>query len=236
MAKPRTRTPPAADRLDWRPQVPGVSSSRRSRARNPVIEPLWEGDHVLAHFEAGTSGHPGFRLQLIDEDGDDLTERAGDLCAEIGGAVRAADAVIDGYLTRQATRPGETVDALDGPRPIGIATTLLGIGSSSTRQRLPAIPEGDLHLGPLAFVAVDLLRIDGEDLFDVPLLERKRILDSIIVEAELVRATPFTQPPAEPWIRSWKAAGFAGIVMKAANSRYEPGARTDEWQIARGRD
>jgi ATP-dependent DNA ligase len=82
---------------------------------------------------------------------------------------------------------------------------------------------------PLALVCLDLLRVDGQDLFDVPLLERKRLLEGLIQGSERVRVSPFTRPPAEPWIASWKAAGFKGGMLKAANSRYVPGRHTPEW-------
>ena len=233
MPKRRNRAAAVGGPLDWRPQNPG-GSSVRSRARNPIIEPLWEGNHVLVHLDtARTGSHGGPWLRVIDEEGEDLTTDAGELVATIAEAVRAVDAVLDGWLTRQATRPGETVFGADGPKPIGLRQTLLGSGFA--RRRPLDLDGDDEPLGPLAFIAVDLLRIDGQDLFDVPLLERKRLLDSVLVEGDLVRATPFTQPPAEPWIRSWKAAGFGGIVLKGANSRYAQGSRTDEWQIVRAR-
>ena len=82
---------------------------------------------------------------------------------------------------------------------------------------------------PVAFVAVDLLRLDGQDLFDVPLLERKRVLESVVVQEERVRVSPYTQPPLASWLRTWRAAGFRGAVLKASNSRYRPGYETDQW-------
>ena len=84
----------------------------------------------------------------------------------------------------------------------------------------------------VAFVAVDLLRLDGEELLDVPLLERKRLLEQVVAAGDLVRVTPFVRPPLEGWLNSWKAAGFAGAILKAANSRYVPGRETDEWYVA----
>jgi ATP-dependent DNA ligase len=84
---------------------------------------------------------------------------------------------------------------------------------------------------PVGFVAVDLLRVDGQELFGVPLLERKRLLDGILRENALVRITPFTRPPVAPWLTSWRASGFAGVVLKAANSRYQPSSLCHDWVV-----
>jgi len=83
----------------------------------------------------------------------------------------------------------------------------------------------------IAFVAVDLLAIDDQPLLDVPLLERKRILESALAEGELVRRTPFVREPAGTFITTWRSAGFVGLAYKAANSRYLPGDRNDDWAL-----
>ena len=83
----------------------------------------------------------------------------------------------------------------------------------------------------LAFVVVDLLRIDHQTLFDVPLLERKRLLEGLIQQSPLVRLSPWVTPPIDAWLRTWRMAGFRGAIVKAANSRYMPGSTTVEWAI-----
>jgi ATP-dependent DNA ligase len=82
---------------------------------------------------------------------------------------------------------------------------------------------------PICFVAVDLLAIDDDTLLDVPLLERKRILDSAFEERALVRRTPFVRPPVDQWMVAWRGMGFREVAYKAANSRYTPGDPNDDW-------
>jgi ATP-dependent DNA ligase len=43
--------------------------------------------------------------------------------------------------------------------------------------------------------------------------------------------SPYTRPPIQQWLVSWKSAGFAGLVAKAANSRYRPASLTEEWAV-----
>ena len=64
---------------------------------------------------------------------------------------------------------------------------------------------------------------------DVPLLERKRILDSAFEERTLVRRTPFVRPPVRRWMVAWRGLGFREVAFKAANSRYTPGRSNEGW-------
>ena len=81
------------------------------------------------------------------------------------------------------------------------------------------------------FIAVDLLRVDGTSLLEVPLLERKRLLESVVVPGPLVRTSPHVRPPIDSWIATWKALGLRGGILKAANSRYVPGDDSVEWRL-----
>jgi ATP-dependent DNA ligase len=212
----------ATDPLDWRPQLPRPSR-RAPVIRDPIVEPAWEGTHVLAHVD--TAGGRGPTIRLIDAFGEEATDGAPAIVEALGRAFLAVDAIIDGVLTGQATRRSEGA-ALFLEGQISPLTPIL---PRSAEVDVPG-PRGRPE-GPTAFVAVDLLRIDGQDLFDVPLLERKRLLESALEVEELVRVTPFARPPIETWLASWKAAGFGGVVVKAANSRYRPATLTDEWTI-----
>ena len=134
--------------------------------------------------------------------------------------------MIDGFLTPQATRGGASVSLQPSVKP-GRFNLLYTRTVETDVSPPPPSP-----VSPVAFVAVDLLRVDGQELFDIPLLERKRLLEAILVESERVRVSPFTQPPLGHWLRTWRAAGFRGVVLKAANSRYRPGHESEEWVAA----
>jgi len=83
----------------------------------------------------------------------------------------------------------------------------------------------------VAFVAIDLLWLDGDPLLEVPLLERKRVLDSVIEPTELVRLGVYVRPPVETWISTWRRLGFIGLSVRAANSRYHPGEERPDWTL-----
>ena len=78
----------------------------------------------------------------------------------------------------------------------------------------------------VALVAIDLLWLDGQPLFDVPLLERKRLLESVAGRVRLIRRGQFVRPPIDTWIGSWRAARLRrAITFKSANGATVPGPR-----------
>ena len=214
------------DPLTWRPML---TEQRRRAAdiRDPILEPSWGGLRALAHFDgARTAEDGGPWLRLFDTDGLDATAEQPAAVAELATAVMAEDAVIDGYLSDQATRPGEGVGMV-GEVTVPRFPLLRGKGVDIDVRALPD-PRATREF---AFVAIDLLRLDGQSLLDLPLLERKRLLDAVVTQGPLVRVSPYTRPPLQSWLQSWKSAGFAGAVLKAANSRYVPNSVTREWTV-----
>lgn len=219
--------PISDDPLEWRPQ-----SVQRGRyvpeVINPILEPLWSGTRVLAHYRDSDVPDEWGRVDVVDEDGYDGTELAPHAFDQLRRAVTATEAVIDGIVTTQATAGGEGTANVVFAQSQPVKRLFLG-GSQSDITYAP--PKGPRRVGDPAFVALDLLSIDEQSLFDVPLLERKRILDGLIEQSELVRVSPWVRPPVRMWFSTWRSAGFRGLIMKSSNSRYTPGAETNEWAI-----
>ena len=112
-----------------------------------------------------------------------------------------------------------------------VRQSFLGTRPTSDDKRLEQgraarMPRAD---DPVALVLVDLLWLEGMPLLDIPLLERRRLLESVIAETDLVRHGIFVRPPIDTWVGSWRSMGFPGISFKAANSRYAPGATANDW-------
>lgn len=221
----RTELPVSRDPREWRPLEPRATR-RPPVIRDPVLEPLWHGTRVIAHFRARPETDSPGNVELIDSDGTDVSDTAPAATEALRRAVMAFDAVIDGILTDQATAGGV------GTAPIAEAeVSRMGLLLPRQAEMTFRPAKGDDRSGETAFVALDLLSIDGQPLLDLPLLERKRQLESLFVETDLVRVSPFARPPLAPWLSTWKSAGFRGLMMKGANSRYRPGDYTLEWTI-----
>jgi hypothetical protein len=213
-----------------RPQAYGLVPA--DRIDNPIIEPMWAGIRVLAGVEGGVA-------TLRDEGGEPVEERP-EVAQALGQAIRAGSAILDGYLTKDAIRTGgELLSVSELPTASMIVQkTFFGIRrdrqkeAEDERRRLieaTTFREDEV----VAFVATDLLWIEGESVLGVPLLERKRLLDGIVEESELVRLGAFVRPPVATWVTSWRRLGFVELSWRGANSRYHPGEQRDEWTVAR---
>jgi ATP-dependent DNA ligase len=216
---------------EWRPQQFSEFSS--GGIADPLIEPLWTGLRVVALVDRG-------EVTFRDLDGDPVDEFE-DVAAAVAEANRATSLLIDGYLTHQVLQDMGTIAQREVTEPQRNAPTLgqLWFGSIARRRtREPKVPVADLGREPVqeaddvALVAVDLLWLDDESLLDVPLLERKRILESVVGESRLVRRGTYVHPPVDPWLASWRAFGFSRMAYKGANSRYLPGETNPAWGVA----
>jgi len=88
---------------------------------------------------------------------------------------------------------------------------------------------------PLIFYVFDLLMIAGRDVTNLPLSERRELLESKILPKlkEPIRYSPQLEGSLADLIESVKTQGFEGLVAKNLNSKYEPGLRSGAWQKMR---
>ncbi len=211
-----------------RPQ--GFGGGAAERIAEPVVEPLWSGIRVIAACRGA--------FAEVLEDGRPFTASGG-----LGEALATATSattdgvIVDGYVTKQVAteEPGvyTGVDSVPSTREL-LTQGLVGVRRrrrDELREELEeerAARELDPE-EPVNLVVVDLLWLDGQWLLDVPLLERKRLLEAILPGDELVRASPYVRPPIASWVGSWRAQGFRGLAFKSANSRYRPGEKASDW-------
>ncbi len=218
--------PEPVERSQWRPQPYGHGGGRS--VKDPLIEPGWGGLRVLVRLSTLPSGEP--EVALSDEDGIDCTDEFADQARAIAAAAGVTEAVIDGFLTIEPTQESKGVSLPMPQSPTGrqlVAGLFLGDRSARGAEARPDLDQSK----PIAFVAVDLLSIDGTSLIDLPLLERKRLLDSAVAPADLVRITPFIRPPLGSQALSWHAVGFREVIYKPANSRYRVDGRPGDWAV-----
>ena len=211
---------------NWRPQRFGRRGVRQ--VPDPLIEPLWRGTRILLSVR-----DPGL-VEFVDDEGEPLEGPAIDAIAdELVEVVQAESLVLDGYLTYQATANARVDANLGLQMPSAqqmVGQLFFGRRGAGIAARAVSDPQREPRpTTPLAFVAVDLVALDDEPLLDVPLLERKRLLESALDESTLVRRGAYVRPPVDNWLVAWRAIGFRELAYKAANSRYHPGDRNDDW-------
>ena len=111
-------------------------------------------------------------------------------------------------LGRDVVLDGEVV-AMAGDEPLGFQSLQQGTG--------------------VALWAFDVLHLDGEDLRDRPLHERRAILEDLVAGAgDALRVTEVWEGESERRYADACAAGWEGLIAKVADGRYAAG-RSRAW-------
>ena len=83
--------------------------------------------------------------------------------------------------------------------------------------------------GELIFYLFDILWLEGYDLMQLSLAERKEILNSIAPQSNIIRLSESFQTGATDFFEVAKKLHLEGIIAKKITSTYKPGFRTKEW-------
>jgi bifunctional non-homologous end joining protein LigD len=118
-----------------------------------VYEPKWDGFRAIVTVSGGD-------VSLTSRNGNDLTQRFGDVARAAALAIRSADAVLDGEIC-----------ALD----------------ESGRSRFSLLQEG---AGKPVLVLFDLLELESEQLLDKSLAERRTRLEQLVGRSAGVLVSP----------------------------------------------
>ena len=217
----------AARRLigDLRPQAFGTAQPHS--IPDPIVEPMWVGVRVLGAVTEGS-------VALVDGDGETLVG-FDEFVAALGVAVPSGTFVIDGFITKQAAHQAgpATTYSDEMPSMSGFIGLRRNRAEDATKLKEAALAASQFEPDDvLALVAIDLLLLDETPLLDIPLLERRRLLESVVVESDAIRVGAYVRPPIDHWVNSWRMLGFGGLTYKATNSRYLPGATNPEWVVA----
>ena len=80
------------------------------------------------------------------------------------------------------------------------------------------------------FFIFDLLVYRGRDLTRLPLIERRKLLGSLLkFNSDRIRITDFLEASAADMLHAVRQQGLEGIIGKRKDSLYEPGKRSGAW-------
>ena len=180
------------------------------------FQPKWDGFRVIIYRRGDDVVIQG-RMRAADAAATgswDLSYAFPEMVARIRG-MRVADVVLDGELV--VIREGRLAfDALQG------------------RLR-PRKEEGGWKIAqlaadfPTAFVAFDLLALDGRDLRGAPFRQRRTALEEVMAgEDAPLHLTPQTDDlgVAARWFAELPGAGLDGLIARPLDGVYAPGRRT----------
>ncbi len=83
--------------------------------------------------------------------------------------------------------------------------------------------------GTLVYYVFDLLWIDGYDVTQIPLIERKKILQQIIPDNDLIRYSDHVEKEGKEFFSMATEKGLEGIMAKNKNSLYQTDTRSRDW-------
>ena len=168
-----------------------------------LFEPKWDGFRALVF----RSGGPDVAIQ--SRDGRPFDRYFPDLHAALARALPPS-CVVDGEIVI-ATAHGLDFDALQ-----------LRLHPAASRVAKLA------RETPAAFVAFDLLALDGRDLTAARQDERRAELERLLARARPpLYLTPATRDRAlaVQWLQRFEGAGLDGVIAKPLNGPYRPGKR-----------
>ena len=169
-----------------------------------LFEIKWDGVRAFACIENGEvrfAGRHGLAMNLQYPELMSLPRH-----------VRATSAVLDGEIT--------TLDEQGRPSFHRLQQRIMVADAGAAAQHA--------RKQPAVYFAFDLLYLDGYDLRDTPLIERKRLLRLILDPHATVKYSDQFDVSADQLFALAKAQGLEGIVAKRAQSRYV-GIRSKEW-------
>jgi ATP-dependent DNA ligase len=184
------------------PLLPQLARSRSSLPQGDgwAYEPKWDGFRAIAFVD-------GDEVELQSRNGRDLTRYFPELRFGPGRYVLDGEIVIHGESGRQEF-------------------DLLGQRIHPARSRVARLAEET----PARFIAFDLLSRDDDVLMELPYLERRALLEEVVVPP--VELTPMVRTPgeAEQWLQDAE-----GVIAKEAAAVYRPGERVGMVKIKRVR-
>lgn len=83
--------------------------------------------------------------------------------------------------------------------------------------------------GFLFYYIFDILWLNGYDLKNLPLLQRKEILKKVLPKHEMIRESESFNATPQEFIKQAKKMGLEGMIAKRADSLYLEGERGYEW-------
>lgn len=190
---------------DWyRPQLASLVDV-------PPAGDQWLHEIKLDGYRAGCRIEDG-RATLTSRNGIDLT-RTFPAIARAAGRLPVREARLDGEI---------------------VALLPDGRSSFHALQRLRASSRGPAPQATLAFVAFDLLSLDGNSMAERPLRERKARLEALLAAhpSPSLRYSAHVAGQGPAFFAQARTLGLEGVVSKRADLPYRPG-RSDGWRKAK---
>src|ERR1700761_2370203 len=205
--KPARSAPFAPSGLPGKKEAlpPFISPQLASEAPEPPPGEHWVHELKLDGYRIQAHIDKGGKVRLYTRSGLDWTHRMAAVAGELG-RLPVEGAILDGEVV-----------------------VLEPNGQSSFAALQAAFDEGAKH--PLTYFAFDLLHLNGHNLRQEPLVERKKLLSQVLDSLgaqETIRYGQHLQTEGDPIFKEACKMGAEGIISKRADSVYTSG-RSKSW-------
>ncbi|MFA5331308.1 MAG: ATP-dependent DNA ligase [Methanoregula sp.] len=140
---------------------------------------------------------------------------------DVSAALPDVIALLDSATTHEVILDGEVI-AIKDNRPMPFQSVLRRF----RRRHDIAEAQEEIRMIPNVF---DILYLDGETLIDVPFLERRKKLESVVTTFVAPQVVSGDTAIIERTYNDALAAGHEGIMLKVIDSPYTPGQRGKNW-------
>lgn len=181
-----------------------------SKMGSVVVEPKLDGVRLQIHLDKDQKLAKAFTRNMN----------------EVGNMFPEINTLLSGINAKQAILDVEAI-GVDEERK-----SLVDFQTTMTRRRKHDIA-GFAGKLPLCFYVFDVLSKNNENLLSLPLLERKRFLDELIVDSPIIKKVAFTQTTdpkvIEEKYKTYTKENLEGVVVKSVDSKYVPGRTGWRW-------
>lgn len=170
---------------------------------NWISEPKYDGQRLMAEYD-------GQKLKLWTRRHIQVAKKFPELTESLKKDVESNDWILDGELTV----------------PGGLTKLINRNVEDEFRIKILA------KKIPSTYHIFDIIKYEGKNLINQPLMERKRILLKAIHQDEHIEIVPFKiveNNKIKEHFKEYTEKGFEGAILKNIQSKYEPGKRTGEW-------
>jgi bifunctional non-homologous end joining protein LigD len=169
-----------------------------------LFEVKWDGVRAICFIDRES-------LRLVSRTGHSCEKQYPELSV-IPHYIAATQAILDGEIAALDDKGAARFELIQ-PR---IAQSDANAVSHMARSR------------PVVYFAFDLLYLNGYDLRQVPLIQRKQLLESILTPTGVLRYSESFPGAGDAMLQAARETGIEGLVAKHAHSRYES-RRGSDW-------
>ena len=169
-----------------------------------LYEVKWDGYRALCFFSDG-------KVRMLSRRGNKLEKQFAPVAQALKQCVKADTAIVDGEVVALDENGKPSFQHLQNFTGFGTKPALKGVAPP-----------------PLNFFAFDPLYLNGYDLRKAALIDRRRLLASVLMPSDTVRYSDHFAGKGDELLEAVKARGLEGIIAKHAQSKYES-RRSNAW-------